>query len=137
MQMLLNIFFVILCILLILIILLQSNRSSGMGLFGGGGSQSAFGANSADVLTKTTAVMVALFMLTAMGMAFLKRKNNNIQKIQEKMTESSDTVPKANDDSVPNPSGMNPQNQGGSTRNTPMDPNKLLNTPANPSAPQR
>lgn len=83
----LNIFFVIVCILLIILILMQSGRSSGMGLFGGSGSQSAFGAGSADVLTKMTAILVALFMVIGLGMAFLKSKENSMQKIQEKFTE--------------------------------------------------
>lgn len=66
---------------------MQSGRSSGMGLFGGSGSQSAFGANSADVLTKTTAILVVIFMLSGFGMAFIKKDSSNFKKIQEKIIE--------------------------------------------------
>jgi preprotein translocase subunit SecG len=58
-----------------------------MGLMGGSASQSAFGAGSADVLTKMTAVLVALFMLTGLGMALIKSKESSVKKIQEKFTE--------------------------------------------------
>jgi len=83
----LNIFFVIVCILLIILILMQSGRSSGIGLFGGSASQSAFGAGSADVLTKITAILVAVFMLSGIGMALIKSRENSMQKVQEKFTE--------------------------------------------------
>ena len=68
---LLVVVFVINCIFLLLIILLQSSRSSGMSLFGGGG-QSAFGSSSADVLTKTTAVLATSFILLALVIAYIR-----------------------------------------------------------------
>ncbi|MDH4199192.1 MAG: preprotein translocase subunit SecG [Spirochaetia bacterium] len=84
----LNVVFIIVCILLILLILMQSGRSSGMSLFGGSASQTAFGANSADVLTKTTGVLIVLFMVIGLGMSLIKSKENNYQKIQEKIREN-------------------------------------------------
>lgn len=67
------VFFVIICILTVGIVLLQNNDSDGMGgLFGGAGSQ-AFGSRSANVLTKTTYVLVALFFLTSFGLALLNK----------------------------------------------------------------
>jgi preprotein translocase subunit SecG len=62
--------FIILCVLLILVILLQSDKSAGMGILGGS-SQSAFGSSTADVITKITAVMVALFLLGSLGISAL------------------------------------------------------------------
>lgn len=67
----LTVLFIILCILIIILVLLQSDKSAGMGLLGGG-SQSTFGSSTADVITKITAVMVALFMLGSLGLAILK-----------------------------------------------------------------
>mgnify|MGYP000886632637 CR=1 FL=1 len=66
-----TVFFAILCVLLIIIILLQSDKSAGMGILGGS-SQSAFGSSTADVITKATAVMVALFMTGSLGLAILE-----------------------------------------------------------------
>lgn len=63
---------VILAVFIILIVLLQSDKSSGMGILGGGGSQSAFGSSTADVLTKITGTMVALFMIIAFGLSVLE-----------------------------------------------------------------
>ncbi len=66
------IFFIINCFLLLLIILLQSNRSAGMSLFGGGASQTAFGASSGDILTKITGGMVVIFLLMGLILSYLK-----------------------------------------------------------------
>lgn len=95
----LTVIFVIVSVFLILIILLQSNRSAGMGLFGGG-SQSAFGSSSGDVLTKTTSVLAALFMLIALGLAFVKSHQYSIDHLQDgvKTTPESSLVPANPDD---------------------------------------
>jgi len=66
-----TVLFVILCVLLVIIILLQSDKSAGMGILGGS-SQSAFGSSTADVITKMTAVMVAIFLLGSLGLAALE-----------------------------------------------------------------
>jgi preprotein translocase subunit SecG len=75
-----TILFFILCLLLIVIILLQSDKSAGMGILGGS-SQSTFGSSTADVITKITTVMVALFMLGSLGLAMMESyKNKAIEK---------------------------------------------------------
>ena len=56
---------------LIIIILLQSDKSAGMGILGGS-SQSAFGSSTADVITKATGIMIALFMVGSLGLASLE-----------------------------------------------------------------
>jgi len=66
-----TVLFVILCVLLVIIILMQTDKSSGMGILGGS-SQSAFGSSTADVITKITAVMVALFLLGSLGISALE-----------------------------------------------------------------
>jgi preprotein translocase subunit SecG len=66
-----TVLFIILSALLIIIILLQTDKSAGMGILGGS-SQSTFGSSTADVITKITTVMVALFMLGALGLAMLE-----------------------------------------------------------------
>ena len=77
--------FVIICLLLILVILMQSNRSSGMGLFGGGGSQSAFGSSSADVLTKATGGMAIMFMVLAMTLAIMKSQKSSLSDVKKEI----------------------------------------------------
>ncbi len=66
-----NIIFVILAVLLVILILLQSDKSAGMGILGGS-SQTTFGSSTADVITKITTVMVALFMLGSLALAVLE-----------------------------------------------------------------
>jgi preprotein translocase subunit SecG len=66
-----SVIFVLLCVLLVVLILLQSDKGAGMGILGGS-SQSAFGSSTADVITKATGVMVALFMLGSLGLASLE-----------------------------------------------------------------
>ncbi len=62
------ILFVIDAILLILLVLLQSSKSSGAELFGTS-SQNIFGAQSGDILSKTTAILATIFLAGAFGIA--------------------------------------------------------------------
>ena len=61
------------CFLLLLVILLQQGKGGDMAsAFGGGGSQTAFGARAgATVLTKATAVLGVLFMLGAIALGVM------------------------------------------------------------------
>jgi preprotein translocase subunit SecG len=63
------------CFLLLLVILLQQGKGGDMAsAFGGGGSQTAFGARAgATVLSKATAVLGVLFMLGAIALGVLGR----------------------------------------------------------------
>ena len=60
-------FYVFVCLVLLLVILLQQGKGGDMAsAFGGGSSQTAFGARAgATVLTRATTVLGALFMLGA------------------------------------------------------------------------
>ncbi len=100
----LTVLFIIVSILLVLIILLQSNRSAGMGIFGGG-SNSAFGSSSADVLTKTTAVLAAAFMLIALALAFIKSRVHDRSEIEKQISSPAEpnlvAPPSAGDSATP------------------------------------
>src|SRR3954468_14690291 len=65
--------YVLSCFLLLLVVLLQQGKGGDMAsAFGGGGSQTAFGARQgATVLSKATAVLGGLFMVGAIGLAYL------------------------------------------------------------------
>jgi preprotein translocase subunit SecG len=69
-------FYVLGCFLLLLVILLQQGKGGDMAsAFGGGGSQTAFGARAgATVLTKATAVLGVLFMLGAIALGVIGRE---------------------------------------------------------------
>lgn len=66
-------FFYILCaVLLVFIILMQRPRSEGLGTsFGGGVTQSLFGAGTSDVLTKITVVLGCAFFMLTLALAIL------------------------------------------------------------------
>lgn len=73
MTILLTILHVLVCIFLILVVLLQTGKGADLaGAFGGGGSQTAFGARGATTLLHklTTAAAVA-FMATSLILAIL------------------------------------------------------------------
>ena len=68
--------YVLACFLLLLVVLLQQGKGGDMAsAFGGGGSQTAFGARAgATVLTKATAVLGALFMLGAIALGLMGQR---------------------------------------------------------------
>ncbi|MBN1897379.1 MAG: preprotein translocase subunit SecG [Spirochaetes bacterium] len=77
------IMFAVVCVLLILIVMLQSSRASGMELFGS--TQTIFGAQSGDILTKITTVLAVLFLAGSFGFAIYQSSQPSLveQKIEE------------------------------------------------------
>src|ERR1700687_5027352 len=72
---LLSTFYVLTCLILLMVILLQQGKGDMAAAFGGGSSQSAFGARAgATVLSKATAVMAVLFMVGAMALALMGQR---------------------------------------------------------------
>lgn len=66
---------VICCILLVAIVLLQVGRGRGMmGFLGGGTAETLFGSRAGDVLTRSTTVVAAVFMLTSLSLAYISLK---------------------------------------------------------------
>jgi preprotein translocase subunit SecG len=67
--------YVLVCVVLLLLILLQQGKGDMAAAFGGGSSQSAFGARTgATVLSKATAVLAGLFMFGALGLAIIGQR---------------------------------------------------------------
>src|SRR5712692_5662281 len=72
---LLTTLYVLVCLILLLVILLQQGKGDIAAAFGGGSSQSAFGARGgATVLSKATAILAVLFMLSALGLAIIGQR---------------------------------------------------------------
>ncbi|MBN2434149.1 MAG: preprotein translocase subunit SecG [Spirochaetes bacterium] len=88
----LTVVFVIVCVLAILLILLQSDKSSGMGIIGGS-SQSTFGSSTADVVTKITGFLVALFLVIALtlGGLYTYSKSASRKALEESSVSSSES----------------------------------------------
>ena len=65
--------FVVSAVILTVIILLQDEQGEGVGGLFWGGSGSAFGPRTGNVLTKFTSIVAAIFLLSAFGVAWLNR----------------------------------------------------------------
>jgi preprotein translocase subunit SecG len=67
------VFFIIVAILLVLLVLIQTEEGDSLGGIFAGGSNSAFGSRSGNVLTRATTVLGALFLVISLGLALLNR----------------------------------------------------------------
>jgi preprotein translocase subunit SecG len=65
--------FVIVAILLVLLVLAQNEEGDSLGGIFAGGSGSAFGSRSGNVLTRTTTVLGTLFLVISFGLALMNR----------------------------------------------------------------
>jgi preprotein translocase subunit SecG len=74
----LTVVFFLVAVLLIVIVLIQPGSSGGLGFFGGG-SQSAFGTKTGNVLTKFTTLLAALFLIVSFVLGYLNSRQSKIQ----------------------------------------------------------
>lgn len=72
-EIILLIIFIIGSLLLIAIVLLQDEQGEGLGGLFGGGSSTAFGSRSGNVLTKFTSILGAIFLVCSFGLAWVSR----------------------------------------------------------------
>jgi len=85
----LTVIFFIIAVLLVAVILIQSGSSGGMG-FIGGGSQSAFGAKTGNVLTRFTAILAALFLVVSFVLGYFNSRGAKVN--TEKLININKTV---------------------------------------------
>jgi preprotein translocase subunit SecG len=64
---------VISAVLLVLVVLVQDDQGEGIGGIFGGGSNTAFGSRSGNVLTRFTAALAAVFLVCIFGLAWINR----------------------------------------------------------------
>jgi preprotein translocase subunit SecG len=65
--------FIIVAILLVLLVLVQDEEGDSLGGVFAGGSSSAFGSRSGNVLTKATSIIGGLFLVLSFGLALLNK----------------------------------------------------------------
>ncbi len=84
----------ILAIALVSIVLLQRSEGGALGM-GGGGGMGGFmtGRGAADLLTRTTAIIAAAFMLTSLTLAILSSSERQEGSILDKPAPASQTAP--------------------------------------------
>jgi preprotein translocase subunit SecG len=110
MSIILIVIHVVVCLALIMIVLLQTGKGADMGAaFGGGGSQSLFGATGAStLLSKATTAAAVVFMITSLGLAYISSHRTE-DSIMETAAPVEQTAPAATD-------------TGAGTGNTPETP---------------
>ena len=77
-----NVFYVLIAVAMIVLILLQRGAGAAAGSgFGGGASATVFGARgSANFLSRSTAVLAALFFLLSLGMGIYLGRQGSVQR---------------------------------------------------------
>ncbi len=69
-------------IAIIALTLMQQSKGDAGSAFGGGGSQSMFGSRgSANFLSRATSIMVTLFFVSALALAYLYAKRNAVDEV--------------------------------------------------------
>src|SRR5689334_20947563 len=71
---------VVACLFLIGVVLLQQGKSQDLAsAFGGGGTQTAFGPRgSANVLSRATTILAAVFMITSVALSILRPRSGGL-----------------------------------------------------------
>ncbi|MEQ1705773.1 MAG: preprotein translocase subunit SecG [Rickettsiales bacterium] len=79
---------------LIVMVLIQRTESDGLsGLGGGGGNQFMTGRGAANFMTRTTAILAAVFMVTSLTLAVVAGRMTNSSIIDSVPVENSATTP--------------------------------------------
>ncbi|MDR0561757.1 MAG: preprotein translocase subunit SecG [Spirochaetaceae bacterium] len=65
--------FIMVALLLVLLVLIQNEEGDSLGGIFAGGSSSAFGSRSGNVLTRTTSILGGLFLILSFGLALVNR----------------------------------------------------------------
>ncbi len=78
------IFHALIALLLIVVVLIQPGQGDSGAMLGGGGTSSAFGADTGAVLTKTTAILGAIFMLNSLLLSVVGSKLISHSSVVEK-----------------------------------------------------
>jgi preprotein translocase subunit SecG len=110
MVILLSIIHVLVCLILILIVLLQSGKGADLaGAFGGGGSQTAFGARgTATFLSKLTTGAAVVFMLTSFALSLFTTRNQGSSVMEGAKPAQKQTAPAQSGSPAPAPPVQNP-----------------------------
>jgi len=95
MILLITLLHVLVCVFLILVVLLQTGKGADLaGAFGGGGSQTAFGARGATTLLhKLTTASAIIFMVTSLTLAVLASRPSSTVVQEPESAPTAETTP--------------------------------------------
>ena len=140
---LLTVFHVIVCVFLILVVLVQQGKGADWaGAFGGGGSQTTFGARSTgSVLEKATTASAIIFMITSIALAILISQGGTGSSVIREGAKSTAPQPAApatpGQPGQPAQPGQQPPAQGQPPAPAPQNAPAPPATPAPPGAPTK
>jgi preprotein translocase subunit SecG len=128
-------FFVIDCMLMCLVVLMQRSKQEGLGAaFGGGFTESVWGAQTSQVLVKATVWLAALFFIFSIGLARLYSHRASLEKqispIQQELLQPVAPVKSTNTAAPGNPNPV-PVSAAVVPTATPMKPTPGLSAPTN------
>ncbi|MCL1927394.1 MAG: preprotein translocase subunit SecG [Treponema sp.] len=105
---LLLVVFMLIAVLLILLVLVQNEEGDSLGGIFAGGSASAFGSRSGNVLTRATSILGALFLMLSLGMALLNRSSgtSGVEAAGREQSVSGDNIWWENTDTGVSPEGI-------------------------------
>ncbi len=94
MYMFLLIVHLVISILLIMAVLIQSGKGSSMAnIFGGGGMETVFGAETPAILNKITAFLAIMFIITSVLLAITPNKLTTRSILKEELNKPRKTLP--------------------------------------------
>lgn len=102
-QTLVLILFFLVCAVLIFLVMIQSGKGGSVGIFGGGGSASPFGASTMDVITKATWWITAGFFILAILAAIAFANSGPAIGDGIEALEDAEDIGPISDDAVPAP----------------------------------
>lgn len=94
MYMMLLILHILVSLLLILAVLIQSGKGSSMAnIFGGGGIENVFGAETPAILNKITSFLAIMFIITSVLLAIIPGKLTTKSILKEDLNKSKNVLP--------------------------------------------
>jgi preprotein translocase subunit SecG len=81
------VFLIVVAVLLVLIVVVQDEGGEGLGGIFGGSSSSTFGSRTGNVITRFTGVLGALFLVLALGLAYINRSGGT-ESVEKAVKES-------------------------------------------------
>ena len=86
---------ILIAIALVGVILLQKSEGGALGMGGGGMSGFMTGRSTANLLTRTTAILAVLFMVTSLSLVWLSNRDRAPRSIIEQSTPAAPEAPAA------------------------------------------
>jgi preprotein translocase subunit SecG len=131
MQTVLLVIYLMVVLALIGVVLIQRSEGGGLGIGGGSGFMSARG--TANALTRTTAILAALFFVLALGMGILARYQPNATDVLDRIpgtTSNGNGVLNSLGGGATPPAGETPAQNGAANGQAPATDTPAAQTPA-------